>query len=148
MSVTTVRASTADSGAVVDIRSRNTVPDAPDAGFTSTEFEEADSVGSNNVVELTDTAPGTTYILIKVTAANAVATKTYTVTVTRAALNASDNASVTNLQLDTGDADSEGLNTAGNIADDGADNLYLDMPFLSSRLMYATTATRNTPHVT
>ena len=75
VSVTTVRASKADSGAVVDIRSTNEPPTDADAGFTSADFDEADSVGSNNVVELTDTAPGTTYILIKVTAENAVATK-------------------------------------------------------------------------
>ena len=126
--LTTVRARPADSGAVVDIRSTNT--DTPPAGFTSAEFDMAASVGSDNVVELTETAPGTTYILIKVTAENAVETNTYTVRVTRAVFNASDDASLTDLTLDPD-------------PDTTDDNLYLNMPFFPSRTDYTTTAERS-----
>ena len=88
-----MRARTADSGAVVDISAtKSTSPlMAPPADEPS-----GSSIDSANVVTL---AAGHTWddkLPIIVTAANAVETKTYIVTVTRAAFNASDDASLVN----------------------------------------------------
>ena len=57
-----------------------------------------DSIGTGNVVELEE---GANVITIKVTAADAVTKKTYTLTVTRAAQNASDDASLSSLTVGT-----------------------------------------------
>ena len=134
VSVTTVSAAAADPGAVVDIRT-TTVPASATDGFTDIEFDAAPSVGSNNVVVLTDDSPGMTYILIRVTAADGVNSKMYTVTVTRAAVNASDDASLGALRLDTEVNDER-------VTDATTDDLYLNMPFAPSRTDYTTTAMR------
>ena len=134
--LTTVTASAADSGAVVAIKSTTTIVGA-DGGFTQAELAAAfladtnanDDPDSNNVVLLD---PGAAYILIKVTAENGLVEKYYIVEVTRAAFNASDNASLMELRLDPD------LDPA---VDD--DDLYLNMPFIPSRTDYTTTAERS-----
>ena len=99
---TVVAATAANSGAVVDIRSPNSAPAAADGGFTSTEFDDADSeVGADNVVQfgLADTSASSNYIAIRVTAADVFTTKLYTVTVTRAAETAASGANLSALGL-------------------------------------------------
>ncbi len=122
VSVTTVTATAADSGAVVSI--------------AAVETGDPDSViDGNNVVTLSATA--TTTITVTVTAADGVNKKMYAVVVTRAAGNASDNANLGALKLDTEDTD--GDVTSGTTSDD----LYLNMPFIASRTEYTTTAKRS-----
>ena len=117
VSVTTVRTTAADSGAVVNI--------------TAVHASGTDSViDSANVVTLSDTEE--TNITIAVTAADGVNSKSYTVDVTRAGLNASDDSSLTTLTLET-DATITPANT---------DDLYLNMPFIPGRTEYTTTAAR------
>ena len=120
VSLTTVRVSTADSGAVVDI-----------AAIETGDLDATSVIDSGNVVTLS-AGTTTTTITITVTAANAVATKDYEVVVTRAAVNASDDASLDGLTLEA----------SGAITDVTADDLYLNMPFISSRMAYTTTAER------
>ena len=72
-----------------------TVTQATGATFKVTSDMD-DSIGTDNVVEL---AEGANVITIMVEAANAVATKTYTVTVTRAAETGSDDASLSSLMV-------------------------------------------------
>ena len=123
--LTTLRASTADSGAVFDI-----------AAVHGSSGDRV--IDSANVVTLSDTE--TTTITITVTAADAVATKTYMVVVTRAAVNASDNASLAS--NDTPDIFGLRLETGPGITPAITDDLYLNMPFIPSRTDYTTTAER------
>ena len=75
---TVVAATATNSGATVAIRSDG-------SEITAANFDDADAVGADNVVQLVgdDPATGTTsYIAIRVTAADVFTTKTYIVTVT------------------------------------------------------------------
>ena len=72
--------------------------------------------------------------------------KTYTVTVTRAAFNASDNASLVSNGVRDDENENVGLRlVTGDVLADShvADDLYLNMPFSSSRTDYTTTAERS-----
>ena len=93
VSLTTVRARAANSGAMVDISYTTTDPgDDVDAS----DFDGAIAADSANVVTL---AAGPTYILIKVTAANVATVGYHTVAVTRAAADAEDDATLSALEL-------------------------------------------------
>ena len=129
--LTTVRARPADSGAVVDIAA------------TKTDDTTADNsvIDSRNVVTLS-AGETTTTITITVTAANAVETKDYTVVVTRAAFNASDDASLVTSLVNGADIPGLRLETGDGITPADTDDLYLNMPFFPTRTDYTTTADR------
>ena len=136
VSLTTVRENAADAGAVVAISAKQVNADGTDATPNRSSID-------SNVVTL---AAGYTEITVTVTAENAVAMKPYTVTVNRAEFNASDNASL----VSNGDEGDENQNVGlrlvtGDVlaASLVADDLYLNMPFSSSRTDYTTTAERS-----
>ena len=149
VSTTTVRFGTSDSGALVAIKSTTEdISESTTQAQLATAFNADTSTDAdpNNVVVL---ATGTTSILLRVTAANGLEKKYYKVAVNRVSGNASDNASLnaSTFRLATVARPDTAGSPIGPATPNNPD-LYLNMPFISTRTAYTTTAARTQSDIT